>query len=124
MAALIDHTLIVGLSLPLFAIDAALYYVVGILGGIVYLTVLEGGARGQTIGKRALGIRVVSHAAGAPIGRVRAFIRYVGRYVSSILLLGYLWMLFDREKQTWHDKMAGSIVVRAADASPSGPVVS
>ncbi len=28
-----------------------------------------------------------------------------------VLLLGYLWMLWDKENQTWHDKMATSVVV-------------
>ena len=31
------------------------------------------------------------------------------------LFLGYFWMLWDREKQTWHDKMAGSVVVDLND---------
>ena len=35
-----------------------------------------------------------------------------GRILSTIpLLLGYFWMLWDSEKQTWHDKLAGSVVV-------------
>jgi uncharacterized RDD family membrane protein YckC len=35
--------------------------------------------------------------------------------VSAIVfLLGYLWMLWDPEKQTWHDKAAGSVVVPTA----------
>ena len=39
-------------------------------------------------------------------------IRYIGRIVSGIVIfLGYLWMIWDGEKQTWHDKMAGSVVV-------------
>ena len=60
-------------------------------------------------------IRVVDFETGGPIGYLRGFIRYIGRYVSAIvLLLGYLWMLWDREKQTWHDKFAGSVVVPLA----------
>jgi uncharacterized RDD family membrane protein YckC len=80
----------------------------------VYFTLLEGGRSGQTLGKQALGIRVADLQGGGPIGPGRAFVRYLGRYVSAIvLLLGYLWMLWDREKQTWHDKMAGAVVVPA-----------
>ena len=30
---------------------------------------------------------------------------------ASFFLLGYLWMLWDKEKQTWQDKFAGSVVV-------------
>ena len=80
----------------------------------VYFTALEGGRTGQTLGKQALGIRVADLAGGGSIGYGRAFVRYIGRFVSTIvLLLGYLWMIWDREKQTWHDKMAGSVVVPA-----------
>lgn len=51
-------------------------------------------------------------ASDALIGYHRAFIRCGWRIVSAIVsLLGYLWMLWDNEKQTWHDKMARSVVV-------------
>ena len=45
---------------------------------------------------------------GGPIGYGRAFIRYIGRIVStrSRSSLGYFWMIWDKEKQTWHDKFA------------------
>jgi uncharacterized RDD family membrane protein YckC len=37
----------------------------------------------------------------------------VGKFISSlILLLGYFWMLWDPKKQTWHDKIAKSVVVK------------
>jgi uncharacterized RDD family membrane protein YckC len=79
--------------------------------GILYYPYFEG-STGQTLGKRALGIRVVELGSGGSIGYGRAFIRYIGRFVSAIaLLLGYLWMLWDKEKQTWHDKFANSVVV-------------
>jgi uncharacterized RDD family membrane protein YckC len=83
--------------------------------GIAYYGWLEGGPSGQTIGKRALGIRVYDFREGGPIGFGRAVLRYFGRIVSTIpCLLGYLWMLWDGEKQTWHDKIAGSVVVPAS----------
>jgi uncharacterized RDD family membrane protein YckC len=51
---------------------------------------------------------------GGPIGYGRAFIRYIGRLVSAIVIyLGYFWMLWDSEKQTWHDKFASDVVVPA-----------
>jgi uncharacterized RDD family membrane protein YckC len=112
-ASLIDGIII---SIPYvivsLAIDPVVAYALYLLLGIAYFTYFEGGATGQTIGKKALGIRVIDLAAGGPIGNTRAFIRYIGRIVSSIpLLLGYFWMLWDGEKQTWHDKMAGAVVV-------------
>jgi uncharacterized RDD family membrane protein YckC len=79
--------------------------------GIGYAGYLEG-ISGQTVGKRVLGIRVVDLATGGPIGFSRAVLRYFARILSTIvLLLGYFWMLWDSEKQTWHDKIAGSVVV-------------
>jgi len=94
------------------AANPVLAYAVYLLVGIAYFTYFEGGPTGQTLGKKALGIRVIDLAAGGSIGNTRAFIRYIGRIVSSIpLLLGYFWMLWDGEKQTWHDKMAGAVVV-------------
>ena len=105
------------LSIPYILVLVAtdnglLSYAVNLLVAIAYFTYFEGGPSGQTIGKKALGIRVIDLAAGGPLGPTRAFIRYIGRIVSSIpFALGYFWMLWDREKQTWHDKMAGAVVV-------------
>ena len=77
----------------------------------IYFVVLEGRANGQTIGKRVLGIKVVDASTHKPIGIGRAAVRHGSRYWSGILLLGYLWMLWDSERQTWHDKIAQSIVI-------------
>jgi uncharacterized RDD family membrane protein YckC len=87
--------------------------------GLAYYVTLEGGPTGQTLGKKALGIRVYDfRGAGGPIGYGRALVRSLVKYISgAVLLLGYLWMLWDKEKQTWHDKAAGSVVV-PVDAYP------
>jgi uncharacterized RDD family membrane protein YckC len=91
-------------------------YAIGLVATIAYFVLLEGGPTGQTLGKRALGIRVISFQDGGPIGHGRAFIRYIGRFVSSIVIyLGYLWMLWDKERQTWHDKFANAVVVPERD---------
>ena len=91
---------------------AALANVLGIAIGIAYYGTLEGGPRGQTLGKRALGIRVIDFNAGGPIGFGRAVIRYLARILSFLpLLLGYFWMLWDKQSQTWHDKLSTAVVV-------------
>ncbi len=98
----------------LYLIDPVLANIGSIVIGIAYFTIMEGGPTGQTVGKKALGIRVYDLRAGGPIGYGRAFLRYlVKNFLSWIFLLGYLWMLWDKEKQTWHDKAAGSVVVPA-----------
>jgi uncharacterized RDD family membrane protein YckC len=79
---------------------------------IGYAGYFEGSPSGQTIGKRALGIRVLDLRTGDSIGFSRAVLRYFAHILSGLpLLLGYFWMLWDPEKQTWHDKIAGSVVV-------------
>jgi uncharacterized RDD family membrane protein YckC len=93
-------------------------YGLGLLLSIGYYTYFEGGPTGQTLGKMALGIRVVDFQTGGPIGYGRGFIRWIGRILSAIVFyLGYLWMLWDREKQCWHDKLANDVVV-PVDAYP------
>lgn len=67
---------------------------------------------GQTPGKFALSIRVIK-ADGAPISDTDAVIRAVGYHVSWIFCgLGYIWAIFDKNNQSWHDKLAGTYVVR------------
>jgi uncharacterized RDD family membrane protein YckC len=84
----------------------------GLVVSIVYFTAMIGSARGQTLGQMALGIRVIDFNTGGPIGYGRAFLRWLVSIISGIvLLLGYLWMLWDKEKQCWHDKAANDVVV-------------
>jgi uncharacterized RDD family membrane protein YckC len=85
---------------------------------LAYFSFFEGGPTGQTVGKKALGIRVIDFKVGGPIGYGRGLVRTIARLLSGIVLfLGYLWMLWDPEKQTWHDKIAGTVVV-PVDAYP------
>ena len=60
----------------------------------------------------ALGIRVFDVGGGPEIGYGRGFLRYITRICSRHpVFLGYFWMLWDKEKQCWQDKLAGSVVV-------------
>jgi uncharacterized RDD family membrane protein YckC len=96
-------------------------FVVNLLIGIAYFVLTEGGRSGQTLGKRALRIRVVDFESGEQIDYRRALARTIGRYISGfVLFLGYLWMLWDRDKQTWHDKLASTTVVRVEAISGHG----
>ena len=96
-------------------------YAVAMLLSIAYFTYFEGGATGQTLGKRMMGIRVVSLDGSGSIGYVRAFARWIGRYVSTLIIyIGYLWMLWDKEKQCWHDKLASDVVVPVSAYPPTG----
>lgn len=89
----------------------------GLALSLAYFTYFEGSPSGQTVGKKAMEIRVLDRQTGAPIGYGRAVGRWFGRILSSFpLFLGYLWMLWDRERQTWHDKLVGSVVVPTSAA--------
>jgi len=112
-AAIIDGIILAIVSRVLGTVlGYAMGQVVGALIGLAYYVYLEGSDAGQTLGKKVLGIRVVDLNAGGPIGYGRATVRYFGRIVSAIpLFLGYFWMLWDDQKQTWHDKFAASMVV-------------
>ena len=89
-----------------------------ILFGVVGVWIIQMrhlATRGQTWGRKIVGIKVVTADSGLPIGYGKAF----GRSIFANLIsgwfcgLGYLWMLWDKDKQTWHDKVVGSVVVRA-----------
>ena len=111
-AALIDGILLVIVSAILQAIIGQNGgYGIGTLVSIGYFVYFHG-TTGQTPGDAALSIRVVGKDDGAPIGYGRAFVRWLVSLISGLVfLLGYLWMLWDSEKQTWHDKAANSVVV-------------
>lgn len=65
---------------------------------------------GMTIGKRIMGLIVVAEDGGR-ITFGKAIRRYVGYYISAILMLGYVWILLDPRRQGWHDKLAGTFVL-------------
>ena len=78
------------------------------------LVLLFWAERQGTPGKLVLGLRVVDAETGGVPAIGRLVLRYVGYLVSALPLgLGYLWVLWDGRKQGWHDKMAGTLVVRA-----------
>jgi uncharacterized RDD family membrane protein YckC len=79
---------------------------------ILYFVLTEG-LFGQTVGKRVVGIRVVRASDQTIPGILLALIRYIGRVISAFfLLLGYFWMIWDRRRQTWHDKLSSCVVIR------------
>jgi uncharacterized RDD family membrane protein YckC len=70
--------------------------------------------RQATPGKIAIGAQIVDAGTGGKPSTRQLLIRYLGYYVSTIpLFLGLLWVAFDPRKQGWHDKMAGTVVVRS-----------
>lgn len=71
------------------------------------------GRRGQSWGKRIVGLRTVGEGTQLPLGMWWAFVRDVGNVVNSVpLYLGYLWPLWDARRQTFADKLAHALVLR------------
>jgi len=76
------------------------------------------GQTGQSTGKRILGIRLARYADGQVVGPAFALLRLFMNVVFWVIcfipgLLNYLWPLWDQKSQTWSDKIASSVVVRA-----------
>jgi uncharacterized RDD family membrane protein YckC len=114
-AAIIDGILLAIVDTIVRAIlPAAAYLVLSLIINWGYYTAMEGSARGATLGKMALGIRVLDFERGGRLSYGRALVRNVAKILSTIpIFLGYFWMLWDGEKRTWHDKIAGAVVVPA-----------
>lgn len=87
----------------------------GLLSFVIYLAyfVYFWSSTGQTVGHKVMNLRVV-RVDGAPLSVGTAVMRIIGFIISEIpLFLGLLWVLWDGGKQGWHDKIAGTCVVKA-----------
>ena len=117
-----------GIRLMGFIVD---FIILGVIGGVIgallgdpvwgsgisfligfsYIVGLN--ANGGTLGKRAVGLRLESAETGEDIGYGMAVVRYiVAIFSAAVLLIGYFWMIWDPNNQTWQDKAAQSVVVR------------
>jgi len=96
------------------------FAVVGLILGLVafafvaYVWFWLPGITGQTPAKRIIGTEILDASNGSYIGGGRAVLRnFIGSYANSIpCYLGYLWPLWDNQKQTFADKIAKSVVVQ------------
>ena len=76
--------------------------------------------RQATPGKMAIAARIVDAATGAKPSTRQLVVRYLGYYVAIVpFMLGILWVAFDPRKQGWHDKLAGTVVVRSRHRGPA-----
>ncbi len=70
--------------------------------------------RQATPGKMMIAAKIVDAKTGGKPSTGQLIGRYLAYYVSTIpLLLGFIWVAFDAKKQGWHDKLAGTLVVRS-----------
>jgi len=84
-----------------------------LLGYIIYNRWILGG-QGQSIGKKVLGMMLVSEETGQPIGTLNAFLRDICHFVDGIICyVGYLFPLWDAKRQTIADKIMKTVVIPA-----------
>jgi uncharacterized RDD family membrane protein YckC len=70
--------------------------------------------RGITVGGIILGLKIV-RTDGQPMNFAVALVRLLGAFFSAAALgLGFFWAGWSRDKQSWHDKIAGTIVVKSS----------
>lgn len=93
---------------PLYTILTLLSLLIGFIYPVYFI------AKGATPGKKLMKIHVVDATGNKAPGFGKAFLReIIGKFASSIFLfLGYIWAFWDKDKQTWHDKIAGTLVVK------------
>ncbi len=97
------------------------YVLMAMLIHMLYFTCFHG-TTGQTPGKMIFGLRVVQ-STGEEMTPGIGFLRWAGYFVSAIFYLGFFWIAVDPKKQGWHDKIAGTLVIRTANIvdGPSEP---
>jgi uncharacterized RDD family membrane protein YckC len=81
--------------------------------GIVVATILFWRFRGATPGKMLVKAKIVKAEDLGPPSTGRLIGRFLAYFISIVpVFLGFLWIAFDKRKQGWHDKIAGTVVVR------------
>lgn len=86
-------------------------FIVTIGYGIFFFWLLS---KGITPGKWLVGERVIEKTNGEKPGFARMILRETaGKFVSSLCFgVGYFWAIWDKDGQAWHDKIAGTLVVK------------
>jgi uncharacterized RDD family membrane protein YckC len=92
-----------------------IYLLMTVFISMLYFTYFHG-TIGQTFGKMIFGIRVIQ-STGEKMTLGIGFLRWAGYSISTIVFcLGFVWIAFDGKKQGWHDKIAGTVVIRVKNA--------
>lgn len=96
------------LGFTIFGVLFLIMFLVGILNWVLVAV------KGQSPGKMILGIKIIKKDTHQTPGFLSAFLREaIGRLINgSFFSIGYLWMLWDADKQTVGDKIAGTIVIK------------
>jgi uncharacterized RDD family membrane protein YckC len=112
-ASLID-VIIIGLVIMLTLPTMDTYF---LLIFMIYCMVLWA-LKGTTIGGIICGLKVI-RLDDRPVDWTVAIVRGLGGFLSLVVAgLGFVWVAFDREQQSWHDKIAGTVIVRVPKGTP------
>jgi uncharacterized RDD family membrane protein YckC len=113
MAALFVDVLLVGFATHLLLQHSHLHLLVLAIYGAVM-----GKLRGSTVGGIVFDLEVV-RLDGRPVDWETAIVRALGCFLSlAVAGLGFIWIAFDGANQAWHDKIAGTVVVRVPKSAP------
>ncbi len=113
VALIIDGVILGFITGLLFSSGRGAGGVASFIVGVAYYWYFLTQQDGQTPGKRLMHIRVIK-VTGEPLQATDVLVRYIGYYIDTVVfMLGWIWALFDRDNQAWHDKLAGTYVVRA-----------
>lgn len=86
--------------------------VVSFVIGLLYFALMESSERGATVGKMAMGLRVVT-SDGQRLSFMNAVGRYFAKIVSAIILMiGFIMIAFTDRKRGLHDMIAGTLVIK------------
>lgn len=109
-AAMVVDLAVVGVIQLILVVTVVGAFLAGI-AFFVYSVLALVNLNNATLGKKLFGLKVVRKEPKITYG-VAALREVVGKLISSAVLgLGYLWVIWDKEKQGWHDKIAGTHVV-------------
>jgi uncharacterized RDD family membrane protein YckC len=108
-AVVIDGVILV---IPSWAFDKIIPYAGGIIFGFIYYPLFMTSPLQATPGKAIMGIAVLDEN-GQTLSMKAAIIRYLSTFLSALLLcIGYLMNLFTVKRQTLHDMIASSVVIK------------
>jgi uncharacterized RDD family membrane protein YckC len=105
-------------DVKVFQEEVQILAMISMLVWVLYSLVMDCSEQQGTYGKKLLRLKVVNHK-GERISFEASFKRNITKPISDLpLKFGYLWMVFDAKKQTWHDKIANCHVIETDSVKP------